>query len=66
MSEAKQSRQWEVEDGLRTLQRAASIQADKKLMGDIKIHHNQVAQVLKTGGVVNKNKPAKVSPSKKK
>lgn len=57
---------WDIEDGLRTLQRAAAIQKDPKLMKAITSHHNSVSQILKTGGVVNKNTSTKVSLSKKK
>ncbi len=59
--EMKVNSTWDIEDAHRTLQRAAAIQADKKMMKDVVSHHNLLTKVL--GGSV-KNTPAKASPVK--
>lgn len=56
----KQERQWEVEDALRTLQRADKIRKDPKLMSDVKKSIDNL-QKMAFGG--STSKPA--APSKK-
>lgn len=36
LEQSKQERQWQVEDAMRTLQRAEQIRSDKALMNDVK------------------------------
>lgn len=49
-------RQWEIEDAMRTLQRANTIQADRKLMTEVKQHHNSLSKMLKGGPVKSTKK----------
>ncbi|MEY4332369.1 MAG: hypothetical protein RLZZ196_1107 [Bacteroidota bacterium] len=39
-------RQWEIEDAVRTLQRAETIRSDKKLMGEVKKSMNKLQNIV--------------------
>lgn len=58
------SRQWEIEDAHRTIQRAEAIKSDKNLMKDVLKHHNIMAKALSGAIAGTKSAPAKVVPSK--
>lgn len=61
----KTNNQWDIEDAHRTLQRAAAIQSDKKMMKDVVAHHETLSKMLKGG--MTKSTPVKtVSKSNKK
>lgn len=53
ISPAAQERQWQVEDAIRTLQRAEQIRKDGKLMGEVKSSINSL-QKMAFGGSTNK------------
>jgi hypothetical protein len=55
----KPDRQWEIEDALRTLQRAETIKKDKFLMGGVKRSINELNKMALGGSPKN-------SPKKKK
>ena len=52
-----QERQWRAQDALRTLARAAEIQANKRLMGDVKREARQ--QIQSIAKVAGKPAPAR-------
>lgn len=56
----KQERQWQVEDAMRTLQRAEAIRSDAKLMGDVKKSMMDLQKMVMGG----QPKPAKPAMSK--
>jgi hypothetical protein len=39
-------RQWEIEDAVRTLQRAETIRSDKKLMGEVKKSMSKIQSIV--------------------
>jgi hypothetical protein len=50
-TQAARERKYQVEDALRTLQRAEEIKADPKLMADVHAHgHQQIAAIKKVTG----------------
>lgn len=55
-------RQWEIEDAMRTLQRAEAIRKDKFLMGGVKKSMDNLNKMMYGGSV----KPSANKPSKKK
>lgn len=55
---AKQERQWQVEDAMRTLQRAEQIRNDKALMNDVKRSMVNLQKMVMGG-------PIKAAPAKK-
>jgi hypothetical protein len=57
----KQERQWQVEDAMRTLQRAESIRNDKKLMGDVKKSMMDLQKMV-MGGQPKTTKPVMSKP----
>ena len=63
-SMSSQERQWEIEDALRTLQRADKIRKDSKLMGEVQKSLSNTYKMA-FGGTISKA-PSKPSPSKKK
>lgn len=46
--DAKQQREWELEDAARTLTRAAEIRKDKKLMADLRKWAGEKAAAMRT------------------
>jgi hypothetical protein len=58
---AKQERQWEIEDAMRTLQRAEKIRQDSKLMGDVKKSMDNLNKML-MGGAMKTPKSAPAKP----
>jgi hypothetical protein len=58
---SKEEQRWQVEDALRTLQRAEEIRKDSKLMGQVKTSINNL-QKMAFGGPVKKS----IGSSKKK
>lgn len=55
---SKQERQWQVEDAMRTLQRAEQIRNDKALMNDVKKSMVSLQKMVMGG-------PVKAAPTKK-
>lgn len=51
---SKEEQRWQVEDALRTLQRAEEIRKDSKLMGQVKTSINNL-QKMAFGGTVKKS-----------
>lgn len=61
MTQKEKERQWEIESATNTLLRAAEIQKDKKLMGDInkemKNRQNELSEILRNLALkINSNK----------
>jgi hypothetical protein len=48
---AKQERQWQVEDAMRTLKRAEEIRQDSKLMGEVKKSMESLNKMLMSGAM---------------
>ena len=51
---AKQERQWQIEDAMRTLQRAEAIRNDKNLMSDVKKAALSLNKMVMGGQMPNK------------
>lgn len=62
---AKQERQWQVEDAMRTLKRAEEIRQDGKLMGEVKKSMESLNKML-MGGAMKPATPKVVKPVAKK
>lgn len=52
-------RQWEIEDAMRTLQRAEAIRKDKALMGGVKKNMESLNKLMFGGPVKKTSKPSK-------
>jgi hypothetical protein len=53
---SQQERQWEIEDAMRTLQRAEQIRQNSKLMGEVKKSMDNLSKMI-TGDIGKKPSP---------